>query len=135
MSRIGRKAGVIKMKVMTIGIKSEKDALNEFGQAFEAAHKRTPFKPVRGTYFTSLEAVRNFLTPKRLALVHIIKEKSPKSIYWLAKLAERSFPSVLKDVNVLSKHGLITLTKKKESPRHTVHPSVNYSAINLWISL
>jgi predicted transcriptional regulator len=123
------------MKVMTIGIKSEKDAMKEFGQAFEAAHNRTPFKPVKGTYFTSLEAVRNFLTPKRLALVHIIKEKSPKSIYWLAKLAERSFPSVLKDVNVLSKHGLITLTKEKESPRHTVHPSVNYSAINLWISL
>ena len=123
------------MKVMTIGIKSEKDAINEFGRAFEAAHKRTPFKPVKGAYFTSLEAVRNFLTPKRLALVHMIKEKSPRSIYWLAKLAGRSFPSVLKDVNVLAKHGLITLTREKNSPRHTVQPSVSYCAINLWIGL
>ena len=123
------------MKVMTIGIKSETDAMHEFERAFEAAHKRTPFKSVSGAYFTSLEAVRNFLTPKRLALIHIIKEKSPKSIYSLAKLAGRSFPSVLKDVNVLSKHGLVTLTKEKESLRHAVHPSVNYSAINLWIGL
>lgn len=123
------------MKVMTIGIKSEKDALKEFEKAFEAAHNRNSFKPVKGAYFTSLEAARNFLTPKRLALVHIIKEKSPRSIYWLAKLANRSFPSVLKDVNILSKHGLVTLTKEKESTRHAVHPSVSYSAINLWIGL
>lgn len=123
------------MKIMTISIKSENDAMKEFERAFESARKRTPFTPIKGAYFTSLEAVRNLLTPKRLALVHTIKEKSPRSIYGLAKLANRSFPSVLKDVNVLSKHGLITLTKEKESPRHTVQPSVNYSAINLWISL
>lgn len=123
------------MKVMTISIKSEKDAMKDFERAFESAHKRAPFAPIKGAYFTSLEAVRNLLTTKRLALVHIIREKSPRSIYGLAKLANRSFPSVLKDVNVLSKHGLITLTKEKESPRHPVHPSVNYSAINLWISL
>lgn len=135
MWRIGKKAGVIKMKVMTIGIKSENDAMKEFERAFESAHKRTPFTPIKGAYFTSLEAVRNLLTPKRLALVHIIKERSPRSIYGLAKLADRSFPSVLKDVNILSKHGLITLTKEKESARHIVQPSVNYSAINLWISL
>ncbi|MDO8805658.1 MAG: hypothetical protein Q7R35_14660 [Elusimicrobiota bacterium] len=65
------------MKVMTIGIKSEKDAMKEFERAFESAHKRAPFTPIEGAYFASLEAVRNLLTPKRLALVHIIKGKSP----------------------------------------------------------
>ena len=123
------------MKVMTIGIKSEKDAMQDFERAFKAARERTPFKPKKGVYFTSLEAVRNFLTSKRLALIHLIKEKSPRSIYGLAKLAGRSFPSVLKDVNILSKHGLVTLTKEKESPRHVVQPSVSYSAINLWIGV
>ena len=123
------------MKVMTISIKSEKDAMEDFEQAFKAARARTSFKPKKGVYFTSLEAVRNFLTSNRLALIHLIKEKSPRSIYGLAKLADRSFPSVLKDVNILSKHGLVTLTKEKESPRHAVHPSVSYSAINLWIGV
>lgn len=123
------------MKVLTIGIKSEKAAMRDFERAFEAASARTPFKPVKGVNFTSLEAVRAFLTPKRMALIRLIKENSPQSIYALAKLAHRSFPSVLKDVNVLSKHGLVTLTREKESPRRAVQPSVHYSAINLWIGV
>jgi len=135
MSRTARRRGVIKMKVMTIGIKSETDAFADFTKAFGAAQKRTPYAPAKGAYFTSLEAVRNFLTPKRLELVHLIKEKSPGSIYSLARLANRSFPSVLKDVNILAKHGLVKLSRKKESPRHSVHPSVDYSAINLWINI
>lgn len=123
------------MKVMKIGIKSYSEATKDFEEAFEAAQKRLPFKRRSGVYFTSLEAARNFLTPKRLTLIHLIKEKHPQSLYELSKIADRSFPSVLKDVELLSKHGLVKLTKKKESPRQPVHPQVSYDAINLWIGL
>ncbi len=120
---------------MTIGIKSEKEFFDEFARAYETARRGLPVKPSVGTYFTSLEAVRNFLTPKRLSLVHLIKEKSPASIYALAKLAERSFPSVLKDVNLLVRHGIVTLSRDKTSARRSLHPRVGYEAINLWIGL
>ncbi|MBI4063432.1 MAG: ArsR family transcriptional regulator [Elusimicrobia bacterium] len=123
------------MKVITIGIKNETEATREFEEAFEAAQKRLPFKQKTGVYFTNLEAARNFLTPKRLELLHVIKEKNPKSIYELAKFAHRSFPSVFKDMDVLSKHGLVKLTKERESPRRSVHPHVSYDAINLWIGI
>jgi predicted transcriptional regulator len=123
------------MKVMEIGIKSLREGFQDFKDAFASAQKRHPFKSRKGAYFTSLEAARNFLTPRRLELLHVIKVGHPKSLYELAKQAGRPFPSVSRDVDVLSKHGLIQLTKRAASPRKTVHPQVPYDAINLWIGI
>jgi len=123
------------MKVMEIGIKSLEEGLKDFEEAFLAAKNRQPFKLRKGAYFTSLEAARNFLTPKRIQLLRVIKEKSPKSLYELAKLADRGLPSVVRDVNVLSHHGLIRLTSRAASPRKKVHPEVLYDAISLWIGI
>ena len=123
------------MKVVTFGIKDEGAVMKDFQRAFEAAHGRKPFKPDSGVYFTSLEAVRNFLTPKRLELLRLIRAKKPHSLYELAKHAHRSFSSVLKDVELLAKHGLVRLAKEKDSVRHAVHPHVGYTAINLWINV
>ena len=123
------------MKVMQIGIKSLREGLHEFKEAFLAAGKRHPFQAKKGAYFTSLEAARNFLTPGRLTLLHVIKEKSPKSLYELAKVSGRSFPGVARDVAILSKHGLVQLTRPAAAPRRNVHPEVKYDAINLWIGI
>ena len=123
------------MKVMEIGIKSLREGFQEFKEAALAAQNRTPFKSRQGAYFTSLEVARNFLTPKRLELLHVIKQKCPTSLYELAKLAGRSLPSVMRDVNLLSRHGLIRLTAHAAAPRKKVHPEVLYDAINLWIGI
>ncbi|MBI5884161.1 MAG: hypothetical protein HZB91_13785 [Elusimicrobia bacterium] len=123
------------MRVVTIGIKSEPEAMREFATAFDAAQKRLPVKVGEEVSFTSLEAARNFLTPKRLQAIRLIKEKAPESIYRLAKLAGRSFPSMLRDVNLLSRHGLVKLRRIPASPRRSVHPEVGYDAINLWIGI
>ena len=109
--------------------------MDDFEAAFIATQKRLPFKKREGVYFTSLEAARNFLTPKRLQVLHTIKEKNPKSISALAKLMGRSFPRVLNDVELLTKHGLIKLPRKKRNSRQAVLPSVSYDAIHLWIAI
>lgn len=124
------------MKVMSIAIKSHQQIMREFKEAFEAARKRRPFKGEKESVsFSSLEAVRNFLTEKRLEILRTVREKNPQSVYELAKLVGRNFPSVLKDVEILTKHGLLKLTRVKHSPRRAVHPSVSYDAINLWIGI
>ena len=123
------------MKVITFGVQSAQEGRREFVAAFEAARLRKPFSLRKGVYFTSLEAVRNFLTPKRLALLHVIKERSPRSLYALAKFSKRSFPSVFKDIEVLSKHGLVRLARDRQSRRRSVLPSVEYDAIHLWIGV
>ena len=125
----------IPMKIMTIGIKSNTEARKEFEEAYESARKKTPFSPKKGVYFTSLEAARNFLTPKRIELLHVIKKRNPHSLYELAKWSGRGFSSVLRDVEMLAKHGLIKLTKPAHSARKIVHPEVEYDAISLWIGV
>ena len=124
------------MQVMTFGIKSEREAFREFVDAVKAAKSgRSRSGPKEAVYFTSLAAVRNFLTPKRLDLLHLIKARNPKSLYALAKFATRSFPSVLKDVELLSQHGLVKLSKEKKSPRKSIHARVSYDAIHLYIGV
>ncbi|MBI5243221.1 MAG: hypothetical protein HY922_05965 [Elusimicrobia bacterium] len=123
------------MKVMMIGIKGRREALREFEQAFEAARRSLPFERQTGVYFTSLEAARRFLTPKRLELIRLIKERRPHSLYELAKLASRAFPGVFQDVQLLFRHGLVKLGREKRTPRNPVHPQVGYDAISLWIGL
>ena len=123
------------MKVMSIGIKSHEEVMNDFKDTFLAVQNRLPVKKRDEVSFTSLAAARNFLTPKRMEILHTIREKNPASIYSLAKMTRRSFPAVLRDVETLTRHGLVKLTRQKKSPRHAVHPTVSYDAINLWISI
>lgn len=123
------------MKVMRIGIMSDDESWGHVAEAFEAARTRRPFKPRKGVFFTNLEAARNFLTPRRIELLGIIKKRSPRSIYELSKLAKRSFASVHLDVTTLAKHGLLKLTHTPHSPRRAVHPTVSYDSISLQISL
>jgi predicted transcriptional regulator len=123
------------MKVLTFGIKSETEIMKEFKSAWAAARGGKSFKRQEGVYFTSLEAARNFLTPGRMELLHLIRVAKPHSIYSLAKLAKRRFPSVFKDVELLKRHGLVSLARDKHSARRAITPHVDYGAINLWISV
>ncbi len=51
---------------------------------------RLPKKAVTSTSFTSLDALEQALTPKRLRLLHVLKEKRPQTGAELAKyLKER----------------------------------------------
>lgn len=124
------------MRVVAFGIKSQHESMREVAAAFEAAQNgRKPVGPKEAVYFTNLTAVRNFLTPKRLALLQLVKKRNPKSLYALAKAAHRSFPAVLKDVELLSKYGLLKLTRERNSPRHSVQARVSYDAIHLYVGV
>ena len=79
-------------------------------------------KPLQGEYFESLEAVRNVLTEKRLELWRLIRDQRPHSILGLAKIAERDFKSVHRDVSMLAAVGLIELQKKNGSRGNRLKP-------------
>jgi predicted transcriptional regulator len=123
------------MKVMSIRIKSENEALNDFEAAFRAAEAKRPFQKKTGVYFTSLEAAREFLTPKRLELIRIIRRKRPHSLYQLAHLAGRRFPGVFRDTNTLVRHGLVRRMRPAASGRRSVRPQVDYEELDLKIAV
>ncbi len=67
----------------------------------------------RRLFFTSPEALRCFLTPKKLELIRLVRERHPGSISELAALAHRDFKSVYEDVMSLVGTGLVNLRKDK----------------------
>ena len=75
----------MKVKKVKIGIKSVEDALNEAKETMKKIERGEKAKKEVGVYFTSFEAFRKALTPKRLELLHTIKIKNPKSINELAR--------------------------------------------------
>ena len=78
---------------------------------------------VRGDYFESINAVRNILTPKRLELWQVIRDKKPASISAVAKLVGRDFKSVHQDVQLLAAVGIVELREtqgkrgRRQEPR------------------
>ena len=120
------------MKTLEIKIKSREQAEAEFIEAFKGAHTRKAAPAKEEIYFTSLEAVRALLTDKRLELLHLIREHSPKSINQLAKIARRDFKNVHADVMLLKGYGLIQMTRQKKTHQHLGQAiSVPYQAINI----
>lgn len=123
-------------RTLTIQIRPLADLAADFRDAFIAAQEGRSFKKREGVYFTSLEAARNFLTRERLALLHAVREKHPKSIYELAKMVDRDLKNVQQDVALLQRHGLVKLRERRRGERGTVKvPEAPFDEIALRIAI
>ena len=114
-----------------IGIKSLDQALNDFQNTADKLMEGKAAKKKSGVYFTSVEAFRKALTPKRMELLHIIRTKKPESMRNLARIAHRDIKNVSDDVKYLSGLGLLELN---ETGNH-IETAVNYDKILLEISV
>ena len=111
----------MKVKRVKVGIRSADEVLREAARTMKsvAAGKKVRPKGHR-LFFTSPEALRRFLTPKRLELIRLIRERRPDSINELAALARRDFKRVYEDVMGLAEAGLLDLATnkgRKKAPR------------------
>lgn len=118
----------MRIKKIKIGIKGLKSMLDDFVKTGEAIERGEKVKPVKGpeVYFTSFEALRKVLTPRRLELLHIIKMKKPASINELARMAKRDLKNVADDVKYLEQVGLI---ERKKTANRTA-PIVTYDKLS-----
>ncbi len=110
------------MKIKTIVVKSKAEFDREslaFARKLDKGEKVTPRK---GEYFESLEAVRNFLTERRLELWRAIRDKAPKSLTDLAKIVRRDYKDVHHDVSILVDVGLVDLKKPKGAKTRALMP-------------
>lgn len=121
----------MKARKITIGIRDVRTALDDFVSAGEALARGEVVREEAGIYFTSLEAFRKALTPKRLELLHLIKTTRPSSINHLAKLARRNIKNVAEDVKCLSQIGLV----ETEAAGRSSAPRVEYDEIDLRIAV
>lgn len=120
----------MKVKEISIGIKEVGSALDDFVAAGEALARGETVAEESGIYFTSMEAFRKALTPKRLELLHVIRTQKPSSINQLARLAGRNIKNVAEDVKFLAQVGLVETTGER-----SLAPRVDYEEILLKIAV
>ncbi len=111
----------MKIKRVTMGIRTTDEVLAEAAATMKAVAAGKKVQPKgRRLFFTSPEALRRFLTPKRVALIRLIRQQHPVSINELATLAKRDFKRVYEDVKELADTGLVELRQesgRKMTPR------------------
>lgn len=122
----------MKVKKVTIGIKSVKDVSDNFVKTDGTQEKGGRVKKEREISFDSIKGFRKAITPKRIELLHVIKEKQPKSIQELTRLAKRDVKSVVTDIGILEELGFLDIRRKKGGRKESM-PVVNYHKINLEI--
>ncbi len=124
----------MEVKNVTIGIKSIEEVLNGAKSVMKRLERGDKVRKRRpGIYFESLEIMRKAITPERVKILKVIKEKHPASIYELAKLLNRNLKNVADDVHYLAELGLIELEKGKSNGREKIMPIVNYDKLLLEI--
>lgn len=121
----------MKVKRVKIGIKSMSKAMDDFVRTAHAVQRGERTKKETGVYFTSLEAFRKALTPQRLNLLHLIRDREPESLHELARRAGRNIKNVSDDVRYLAQVGLVDL----KDASNKVSPRVNYETIVLEIAV
>jgi predicted transcriptional regulator len=104
----------MKGKKVRMSIRSIDDVLDEAAATMRAVAAGKKVRPKgRRLFFTSAEALRRFLTPKRLELLRLIRQQHPTSINELATLAQRDFKRVYEDIKDMADAGLLELGKDK----------------------
>jgi predicted transcriptional regulator len=78
--------------------------------------------------------MRKILTPRRLELLHIIKEQRPGSVHELAQLAGRDAKNINDDLAILANVGLLELRKTTKG-RKKVVPCVTVDKIQVEITV
>ena len=111
----------MKVKKLKIGIRGADDVLREAAETMKRVAEGKKVKPKgHRLFFTSPEALRRFLTPKRLELIRLVRKRRPASINELAGFAHRDFKRVYEDVMSLAEAGLVELAEdkgRKKAPR------------------
>ena len=118
----------MKIRKVRVGIKDLKTGLNEFVEIGKAVQEGKPVKKEKGVYFTSVEAFRKAITPKRLALLKTIKTEKPSSVRQLSKIAKRDIKNVSTDIKFLEQVGLVDI-KRNDETKKEITPSVSYDKI------
>ncbi|MBI3013451.1 MAG: winged helix DNA-binding protein [Elusimicrobia bacterium] len=125
------------MKTLEIKIKSPEEGYKDVIQTYKNVQARKKIKPRMGTYFSSLEAVRNLPTEKRLELLHVIREKKPKSIRELSHITDRDFKNVHEDIQILKSYGLVKMPRKRKKIKShfSDYVSVPYQNIAIYAGI
>ena len=119
---------MVKLGKVKIRIAPRKENVKEL---IEIARRIETGEDVRddSLVFESYEAFRKILTPERLRILQVIREKEPRSVYELAKVLGRDRRNVIKDLEILETLGLVEFSEEERGKRKSRRPVVPYDEI------
>lgn len=123
----------IAVNSIKIEVKPFEESMNETINVIRRIEKGEKIR-LKKIVFNNVETLRSILTTERVRVLHCIKEKKPKSIYELAKMLDRNWRLVAKDVELLSNLGIVKL-EKSEKPKEAIRPIVNFSKMNINVAI
>lgn len=124
----------MRIKRINLRIFDAKEALKKFAEKLSAARKGGTLAKEELLSFPTINAFRKIITEKRLELLHVIKQKTPCSVYELAKEVDRDLKSVNTDMSILKELGLVSLEETKKE-RIRTKPHVLFDKIKVEIAI
>lgn len=119
-------------------IKSKEKTADQFREDFFKDVKEGLQKIIRqkGTskrdkiYIEDIKGLHKCISVKRLQMLQTIKKEKPESVYQLAKLTKRGFEPVKKDIKILEKNGLVSLSCQSNGRKNKI-PVCNVGKITI----
>lgn len=124
----------MKVKRITIGMKSWEESKKELKSIFHQVGQGKPIPEEESLSFTDLKTFRKCLTPKRLALLWTIAEHHPQSVRELAALVRREVKNVSEDLEYLCQVGLIEF-RPNTTHSNARAPVVPYDRVDVSLDL
>ncbi len=121
----------MKLRKVTIKIESLHDGLKDFAETYQKLARGEKVEKEEIVSFVDIDVMRQMLTNQRIRLLKLINKHSPKTIYELAKMADRPYVNVFRDVKSLAEMGLVSLAREKRK----VQPTAKYDELNICIPL
>lgn len=85
--------------------------------------------------FDGLAALRQLLNNEKARMLHVIKTQDPNSMYDLAKKLKRNFKSVVDDIKLLQRFGLIELIEEKTKNRVRHKPKIIVDNVTIHLKI
>lgn len=85
--------------------------------------------------FSDIKLLRSLLSNEKARILHLLKTTEPKSIYALSKALGRDFKSVVQDVRVLERFGLIEFHSEKTGNRYSLKPVLTTDRLEIVINI
>jgi len=122
----------MKVKEIKIAVRPLDEDREEIVEAFRRVERREEFREEK-IVVESLDALRRVLTPERLRILQVIRNRNPSSVYELAKMLGRDRAAVTRDLEVLELLGLVEFEEERKGKRKSRRPIVPYDEIEVSI--
>jgi len=119
-----------KERVRNIDLEIKKGAFTALFRKFSADGEQKG-----GINFSGITALRQLLSNEKARILHVLSNKKPESIYALAKILERDFKSVRKDVELLKNFDLVNLIREGKGKRQRLRPVLNLDVLDIRLKL